>query len=103
MKNIQVIDRAMNCAYDVYSATDEEFLKIFPEPNQDIQFNEDIEEDEEIRQILARLWKRRLKKLEIHGIHGTLFYQLPEKKQFYPNKRDSDLTVNHSRPQDHTT
>ncbi|BAY59155.1 hypothetical protein NIES2135_60320 (plasmid) [Leptolyngbya boryana NIES-2135] len=103
MKNIQVIDRATNCAYDVYSATDEEFLKIFPEPNQDIQFNEDIEDDEEIRQILARLWKRRLKKPEIHGIHGTLFYQLPEKKQFYPNKRESDLTINQSRPQDSAT
>lgn len=100
MKNIQIIDRAINCAYDIYSATDEEFLKIFPEPEQDIQFNEDIEDDEEVRQILARLWKRRVKKSEVHGIHGTLFYQLSEKKPFYPNKKDHDLTINHSRPQD---
>ncbi|BAS58989.1 hypothetical protein NIES2135_14910 [Leptolyngbya boryana NIES-2135] len=100
MKNIQIIDRAINCAYDIYSATDEEFLKIFPNPGQDIQFNEDIEDDEEVRQILARLWKRRVKKSEVHGIHGTLFYQLSEKKRFYPNKKDHDLTINHSRPQD---
>ena len=100
MKNIQVIDRAVNCAYDVYSATDEEFLKIFPAPDQDIQFNDEIEDDPEIRQILARLWKRRLNKSEVQGIHGTLFYQLPEKKPFYPNRKEQDLTDNLSRSQD---
>lgn len=28
MKNIQVIDGAMNCAYDIFAATDEEFKLI---------------------------------------------------------------------------
>ena len=30
VKNIQVIDGAVNCVYDIYSATDEEFSLIFP-------------------------------------------------------------------------
>jgi hypothetical protein len=100
MKNIQVIDGAMNCAYDVYATTEEEFLKIFPGVDQDIQFIEDIRDDEEIKQILARMWKQRLSKPEIHGIHGTLFYELTAKKQFYPNKKESDLTAGLSRSQD---
>ena len=29
MKNIQVIDGAENCVYDIFSATDEEFALIF--------------------------------------------------------------------------
>jgi hypothetical protein len=99
MKNIQVIDGAINCAYDVYTATEEEFLKIFPEPGQDIQFIEDIRDNEDIKQILARIWKRRLSEPEVDGIHGTLFYELTEKKQFYPNKKESDLTIGLGRAQ----
>ncbi|NJK52830.1 MAG: hypothetical protein HC936_08330 [Leptolyngbyaceae cyanobacterium SU_3_3] len=100
MKNIQVIDHAINCAYDVYRVTEEEFSRIFPESEQDIQFIEDLGDDEDITQILTRMWKRRLKKPEINGIHGTLFYQLAEKKRFYPTKREIDLTIGHGRPQD---
>jgi hypothetical protein len=100
MKNIQVVDGAVNCAYDVYSTTEEDFLKIFSAPGQDIQFIEDIRDDVEIQQILSRMWKRRLNKPEINGIHGTLFYELIDKKQFYPNKQESDLTNGLGRPQD---
>jgi hypothetical protein len=99
MKNIQVIDGAINCTYDVYSTTEEDFLKIFSRPGQDIQFIEDIRDDAEIKQILARMWKRRLSKPEINGIHGTLFYELTDKKQFYPNKKESDLTAGLGRTQ----
>jgi uncharacterized membrane-anchored protein YjiN (DUF445 family) len=99
MKNIQVIDGALNCAYDVYAATEEEFLKIFPELGQDIQFIEDIKDDEDLKQILDRIWQRRLDKPDIDGIHGTLFYQLTEKKRFYPHKKESDLTTGLGRAQ----
>ena len=30
MKNIQVIDGARNCVYDIFAATEEEFALIFP-------------------------------------------------------------------------
>jgi hypothetical protein len=99
MKNIQVIDGASNCAYDVFAATEEEFLVIFTEQGQDIQFVEDIKEDENVREVLIQIWKRRLEKININGIHGTLFCELLHEKQFYPNKKDSDLTNSFGRSQ----
>ncbi len=97
MKNIQVIDGAMNCAYDIFTATDEEFKLIFPDEGQDIQFAEDIYSDEEVQMVLAKIWQRRLDKKIVNGIHGTLFYELEYKKQFYPNKKEEDLTINRGR------
>jgi hypothetical protein len=72
MKNIQVIDGANNCAYDVYSATEEEFIIIFPEPDQDIQFIEDIRDSDAVKQALSLIWNRRVNKPEINGIHDEL-------------------------------
>ena len=37
MKNIQIIDGAVNCVYDVFAASEEEFALIFPE-SQDVAF-----------------------------------------------------------------
>jgi hypothetical protein len=42
MKNIQVIDGALNCTFGFFQATDEEFDLIFPEPRQDIKYPEDL-------------------------------------------------------------
>ena len=41
MKNIQIIDGALNCTYSLFQATDEEFALLFPEPRQDIQYAEE--------------------------------------------------------------
>ena len=41
MKNIQVIDDADNCVYDVFQATDEEFEILFPNST-DISFFDDV-------------------------------------------------------------
>lgn len=92
MKNIQVIDGAMNAKYDVFEATDEEFALIFPNDT-DVEFIEDLiarlGEDVADR-ILGPIWFRRADKRTICGIHGTLFYELHYKKQYYPNKKDGD-------------
>jgi hypothetical protein len=42
MKNIQVIDGALNCTFSIFQATEEEFVLIFSEPGQDIQYAEDL-------------------------------------------------------------
>ena len=42
MKNVQIIDRADNATYSVFEFTDDEFLAIFPESGQDIEFIEDV-------------------------------------------------------------
>jgi hypothetical protein len=43
MKNIQIIDGALNCTFSIFQATDEEFLMVFPDPSQDMEYAEDIE------------------------------------------------------------
>jgi hypothetical protein len=95
MKNILVIDGADNCAYDIYAATDEEFRVIFPAERQDIAFIEEViaaaPSEGELSGMLENLWARPVMKADVRGIHGTLFYELELKKQFYPNRRDSDL------------
>ncbi len=94
MKNIQVIDAAINCAYDIFAATDEEFKLIFPDDGQDVEFNDNIDySNDQIRKAFKNIWERRQDKKNVNGIHGTLFYQLDEKKKFYPNKKEEDLTI----------
>jgi hypothetical protein len=93
MKNIQVIDGAINTAYNIYAATDEQFEEIFPN-GADIEFIEDLIErvgEKRAGELVSPLWPRLLKKHEVVGIHGTLFYELrDEKRGLYPNKRFSD-------------
>ena len=48
MKNIQVIDGAKNCVYDIFAATEEEFTLIFP-AGEDVAFIDEVcnREDEQ--------------------------------------------------------
>lgn len=95
MKNIQIIDGAQNCVYDIFAATPEQFALIFPQDGQDIAFIDEVYEAGDKARLdaaFADLWTRRLEKKDASGIHGTLFYDLPDKKQYYPTRRDSDAT-----------
>jgi hypothetical protein len=99
MKNIQVIDGAANCAYSVFAASDKNFGEIFPE-GQDVEFADEFIRrvgDERAHVILSRLWRSRVEKKSVAGIHGTLFYDLAQKKQFYPNKKETDLDNSRAR------
>jgi hypothetical protein len=92
MKNIQVIDGALNAVYDIFSATDEEFALIFPD-GQDVAFIGEVQargNGKKLDEALARIWRRRIPKREAMGIHGTLFYELDLKKQYYPTRRDEE-------------
>ncbi len=91
MKNIQIIDGAVNCTYSVFQATDEEFSLLFPEQDQDIQFSEDLETlalQEEVQRALRNLWERPIRKRDALGIHGTIFYELPNVKDLYRAPRE---------------
>ena len=91
MKNIQIIDGALNCTFSFFQATDEEFRLIFPEPRQDIQYAEDLANDpnsEEINAALKKIWGRPVRKQDVMGVHGTLFYELERYKTFYREKRE---------------
>ena len=95
MKNIQIIDGADNCTYDIYAATDDEFAAIFPN-EQNIEFIDDFISrfgEQRVNEITANLWKRRLDKKNVQGIHGTLFYELVKKKKYYPTKKDAEMVA----------
>ena len=92
MKNIQVIDGAENCVYDVFAATDDEFDLIF-QAGTDIAFIDEVyARGNAVRldDAFNKIWARRLKKIDVHGIHGTLFYELNNKKLYYPTHKDED-------------
>ncbi len=90
MKNIQVIDNADNCVYDIFSATAEEFVLIFP-TGTDIAFVDEVyerEPEELLSKAFTEIWKRRINKKDVVGIHGILFYGNEDKKEYYPNRTD---------------
>jgi hypothetical protein len=95
LKNIQVIDGAENTAYDIFSATDEEFALIFP-LGEDVAFIEEVFERtaRNRKRVLNAAFKaisgRRIAKRDAMGIHGILFCQLEHKKQYYPTRRDEE-------------
>lgn len=96
MKNIQVIDDADNCAYSIFAIEEDGFNMIFPGEGQDIEFASDFFErvgEEIAREVLEPAWKNRVDKQKVQGIHGTLFYNLDFKKEFYRNKRESDFDL----------
>ena len=95
MKNIQVIDGALNCTYDIFGATEEEFALIFPS-GADVEFISDFFEragEDTAGAVTRSLWERRLDKKTISGIHGTLFYQLEFKRKYYPTKKEAEMIV----------
>lgn len=92
MKNIQVIDGAINSVYDIFVATDDEFRLIFREGT-DIAFIDEVYLRAEtflLKAAFTAIWARRIAKKDAMGIHGTLFYGLDEKKVYYPTRRDED-------------
>ena len=96
MKNVQVIDGADNSTYSIYSISEEDFYKIFPEEGQDIEFNDDFIEragEKVADEVCKRLWKNELNKKEIKGIHGTLYFGLGFKKKYYPNKKEKGMVI----------
>lgn len=92
MKYIQVIDGAINCVYDIFAATNEEFALVFREGT-DIAFIDEVyaSGDRELLDLVFnKIWQRRVKKSEAQGIHGIIFYELEEKKAYYPSRRDEE-------------
>jgi hypothetical protein len=89
MKNI--IDGADNAVYSVFQATEEEFKAIFPKPNQDLTFSEDIcrtkKEEPKFIAIMNAIWERPILKKNAMGIHGTILYNAEHRKSYYPKSR----------------
>ncbi|MGM9428750.1 hypothetical protein [Hydrogenophaga sp. MI9] len=92
MKNIQVIDGAENCVYDIFQATEDEFASIFQNET-DVAFIDEVYDhgDAQVLDIAFNaIWNRRISKRMAMGIHGLLFYELDNKKAYYPTRRDEE-------------
>ncbi|HET6942291.1 MAG TPA: hypothetical protein VFH89_09035 [Sphingomicrobium sp.] len=93
MKNIQIIDGALNATFSIFQATDQEFAAIFPD-DRDIEIIDELIErlgEAEAGRVLSELWERPILKREADGIHGTLFYSAEERREFLPrSKREVD-------------
>ncbi len=95
MKNIQVIDGAENCMYDLYSVTDDEFSVIFG-GDTDIEFIEDFVArvgESRAGEICEAMWRRGVDKKSAIGIHGTLFFGLRKKAVYYPTKKEAEAVA----------
>jgi|SRR5580658_6017184 hypothetical protein len=92
MKNIQVIDGALNAVYDIFAAADDDFALVFPD-GQDVAFIGEVlarGPKRELDEAFTRIWKRRVPNRDAMGIHGTLFYELDYKKQYFPTRREEE-------------
>lgn len=92
MKNVLVIDGAKNCAYDIFQFADEQFAIVFPSGT-DIAFIDEVEKNnsaDTVKRAFDGVWARRVPKALANGIHGTLFYELENKKAFYPTRKDEE-------------
>jgi len=95
MKNILVIDGAENCEYAIFSMSEDEFKIAFPGDRQNVEFIEDLVDrmgDDGVASLFKSVWRREVKKSDVIGIHGTIFFQLYWKKKFYPTKNDQEMT-----------
>jgi len=92
VKNIQIIDGALNCTFSLFQATEEEFRVIFPGAGQDIEFAEDLfQRIGENSRFLDPIWERPIAKPDANGIHGSLFFDFGRKRHLFPaTKRERD-------------
>jgi len=77
--------------YDIFQVEDAEFKILFP-GNTDIAFIDEIQSrisQDQLSQIMNAIRARPIKKSDVIGIHGTIFYELERKKQYYPERIDS--------------
>lgn len=89
MKNILIVDGAMNATFSVFQATDEEFATLFPN-GEEIEVIEDVIErtgEEVADAIFACVWERPILKTEAQGIHATLIYDDPSRRDYLPPSR----------------
>jgi hypothetical protein len=93
MKNVQIIDGAVNATFSVFQASEEEFEAIFPN-GRDMEFIEDFIQrigERKADTILSAIWERPILKRDAQGLHGTLFYGWADRREHYPStKREVD-------------
>ena len=89
MKNILMVDSAMNATFSVFQATDDEFKTLFPN-GEEMDVIEDviIRTGEEVAGVIFdQVWQRPILKSEATGIHATIIYDDPSRRDYLPASR----------------
>jgi hypothetical protein len=88
MKNIQVIDGAMNSIFEIYAIRNDLFARLFPN-GADIAFTRELPEN---LPGIEKLYARRVPKRKVKGIHGTLHLELSDgDPKFFPMRREINV------------
>jgi hypothetical protein len=88
MKNIQIIDGAMNSIFEIYAVSDDIFNRLFPS-GADIAFAEDFPESD---LIWMGFYKNRVDKKNVEGIHGTLHLtKRTEINHYFPTRKEAEV------------
>ena len=96
MKNIQIVDGALNATYSIFQATEAEFRALFPGKGQDMEIalKADRRLGKKSGKIFSALWERPIAKKDICGLHGTLFYNAEDKAKYFPRSmRERDWSA----------
>jgi hypothetical protein len=88
MKNVQIIDGALNSVFEIYGVSDTIFSKLFPN-GADISFAEDFAIQDPV---WLGFYDNPVGKQSISGIHGTLHLSDKAKKAcFFPTRHEADV------------
>ena len=94
VKNVQIIDGAVNSVFEIYEIDDFSFEEIFTN-DRDVVFMSDITKyldcNEESVSFWQKLYSNRKDKKSINGIHGTLHLEGSNCQKIYFLKGKEDL------------
>lgn len=94
MKNIQIIDGALNSTFEIYQLPDEIFEIMFPNGT-DVAFLDDVQKAF-VRSQIPNPWDivygNQVNKVEVIGIHGTLHLTAsPINRDYFPTGKEAEV------------
>jgi hypothetical protein len=96
LKNIQVVDGAINSTFEIYAVTDDVFDLMFP-AGQNVSFVAEVEQRRKASNIdetefWQAVYQNKLPKTEVCGIHGTLHLTGSNvEKEYFPTRREEEV------------
>jgi hypothetical protein len=88
MKNVQVIDGAINSVFEIYAIPDDVFVRLFPNGT-DVAFAEDFSDNDSV---WTDFYKHRIDKKSVRGIDGTLhLFKKAEVASYFPTRKEAEV------------
>lgn len=95
MKNVQVIDGALNSTFDIFAVPDELFQLMFPD-NRDVAFIDDVDKvfhENGGEANWSIVYSGKVDKKHVVGIHGTLHLTTDGRiKKSFPTFREAEVS-----------